>query len=166
MSHHQQRHPLTRQIIFEPFHHIYVKVVGRFVEYKHVRLCEQDFRKSHTFCLASRQMFERHVRIRNAELRKHLTCQIGTVPMIVTFGTRSRNRIFQGSHAFGHGRQLFKIAYTEAITIDHIAGIIIFLAGKYIKKCCLTVAVARHYTYLIPLIHTESHILEQHPVAK
>ena len=86
--------------------------------------------------------------------------------MIVTFGTRSRSRIFQSSHSFGQGRQLFEIAYTEAITIDHIAGIIILLAGKYIKECCLTVAVACHYTYFITLVHTESHILEQHPVAK
>ena len=60
------------QIVFQPFGHIQIQVVGRFIQYQEVGFIDQYIGQGHTFQLATRQLSDSLIEIPNFELGKDL----------------------------------------------------------------------------------------------
>ncbi len=84
MGHHQERYPLTRQILLEPFYHLYVEMVGRLIKYKHLGLLEQHLGESDPFQLASGECGHRLSQVGYLELMEHPRRPVGSVKVILT----------------------------------------------------------------------------------
>ena len=75
---------LTLQILFEPFYHLQVEVVGRFVEDEEVGIGNEHAGESHTFPLASGEEPHRLLQIGDLQLGQHLFCaHLYVVPLLI-----------------------------------------------------------------------------------
>ena len=55
MSHHKQSYMLIFKISFEPFYHIQIQMISRFIQDKHLRITHQCLGKCDTFFFSSGQ---------------------------------------------------------------------------------------------------------------
>ena len=72
MRHHQQSEVGAAQIIFQPFGHIQVEVVGRLIQYKEIGFGDKRIGKRHTFQLSTGQRLHLLIEIADFELGKNL----------------------------------------------------------------------------------------------
>jgi hypothetical protein len=56
VCHHQQRHFAASQVIFQPFHHIEIEMIGRLIQNKQFGIIDEGIHQCHTFQLSSRQL--------------------------------------------------------------------------------------------------------------
>ena len=68
MGNHQQGNTAFGEILFEPFDHLYIKMVGRFIQDQKSRFGNQRFCKGYPFALSARQLADLLIKIRQPEL--------------------------------------------------------------------------------------------------
>ena len=63
---------VTTEVSFQPFDHVEVEVVGRFVEHEQVGFGQEHVGQSHTFDLSAGELCDRLVEIRDVKFREYL----------------------------------------------------------------------------------------------
>ena len=187
VRHHQKAEIVATQIFFQPFRHIKVEVVGRFVQYQQIGFSDKGIGKRHTLQLAAGQVFHLLVEVTDLELRKDLFGFLFVLPGFLMVHTHQYfvqsgmafrlhatliflNQLngavammetgFEHSQFFGILRILLQIANTQITPEGYSAGIVPFLTGKDIKQCSLTRTVLGYQADALPFGQTEGYILE------
>jgi len=159
MRHHQQTEVRTAKILFQPFGHVEIQMVGRLVQNQQIRFGNQSIGQSYPLKLSSGEMLHLLVKVPYLELRKYLFSLLFILPglfMVHTYQQVIQSRMSFGFHApfvllyqlhgtvtmvkagFQHGqffrilRILFQIINPEVTAEHNIAAIISLLSGEYI----------------------------------
>ena len=82
VRHHQQAAAHTREILFEPLHHLKVKVVRRLVKNHQLRLLNEHRSQRHTLLLPARELLHGLVEILYLQLCEHLLSAVLIVPCL------------------------------------------------------------------------------------
>ncbi len=82
MCHHQQSHPLTCQVVLEPFYYLNVKMVGGLVKNYHIGIVKQQPGECHALALSAGERIDAGVQVSNVQACEHLTQAVLIVPGI------------------------------------------------------------------------------------
>ena len=187
VRHHQQSEVGAAQIIFQPFGHIQVEVVGRLIQYKEIGFGDKRIGKRHTFQLSAGQRLHLLIEIADFELGKNLFGFLLILPGLLMvhahqnfiqtgmpfrlhatfillyqlYGTVAMMKTcFQHSQLFRILRVLFQIADTYITSERDCTAVIAFFSGKDIKQCGLAAAILGNKPHPLPFGQTKGYILE------
>ena len=160
VSHHQQAEVGTAQVVFEPFGHIKIEVVGGLIKNQEFRFGNQGVGKGDTLQLSTGQLLHFLVEVTNFELRKNLLGFLFVFPSLLLVHTRQevfQSRMtfslhatfillyqfhgtvtvmetgFEHSQLFGILWILFQIIHPKVTTENNVTAIITFFSGDYIQ---------------------------------
>ena len=193
MRHHQQAQCAALQIVFKPFGHIKVQMVGRLVKNQQVGFVYQHIGQCHTFDLPSRQLPDGLVEITNLELRKDLLGFLLIVPCIGMIHAREQlvhpgiarclhapliltDKVYrfvsvietglQHGQPFGINRSLLQISPLQ-VTAEHDASFVIsLLSGKDIQEGGFSASVFRYQSDTLALGYAKSNFFKKYQIAE
>ena len=193
VSHHQQAQSGMSQIFFEPFGHLKVEVVRRFVEDQQVGFGDQRIGQSDPLDLTAGQLSGRLIKILNFQLREDLLDPRFVVPGIlrVHFGHRPvqnvfvcrRHRLFVGGNGaqrgrigqetgVQHGRSfgkrgiLFQISHFQIPAERDPPRLVILAPGNDVEQSRFARPVLRNQSDTLTFADSQRQIFEKHPVAE
>ena len=177
VRYHQQSKVGTAQIVFQPFGHIKVKMVGRLIQYQQIRLGDKRIGKRHALQLSAGKRLYLLVEITNFQLGKDLLGLLFVLPGLLLIHTHQNfvqtgvplrlhaafvllNQ-FYGAVAmmktsFENGqflrilRILFQISDSYIASERNCATIITFLSGKNVQQCGLAAAIFSNEAHTLP----------------
>ena len=160
VSHHQQGHSATLQVVFQPLDHVDVKVVGRLIENEHLRLVNQEPSQGDTFHLTATQLFDRLIVVGDFELGKNLLeallvvpCRVGIHRLdcgchgiavarakgLLIVMDSARPRVIAVQTGVKHGvclsevGQLWQVTHAQVVAVDDSAAVCRGDAGKDVE---------------------------------
>ena len=77
---HQQWNTASFQIVFKPFNHFNIQMVGRLIQYQQFRFIDNHFCKCYPLDLSSWQFFDRLIQLSNFQLGKNLLNALFIIP--------------------------------------------------------------------------------------
>ena len=163
MRNHQNRSPELDQIFFQPFGHLIVQMVRRFVKNQNIRRCQQCPDKCHPFLLPTGHMLNLFVIIGKSKLIQHRLCFCLDRPavqlIIISFCCRAKNCC-----SFFKYRRLRKIADLHLIPHADRSGITFFDSGYDFQQSGFTHSVDSDHTDFFIFIDSKSHIIQKHTI--
>ena len=85
VRHHEQAQAATVQVLFQPFRHVQVEVVGRLIQNQQIRFGNQDIGQCHALQLPARQISDFLGEIADFQLRKNLLGTPFIIPRLFVF---------------------------------------------------------------------------------
>ena len=193
VRHHEQTQVCAAQIIFQPFSHIKIEMVGRLIQNQQVRLSDKGIGKRHALQLSTGKMLYLLIEVSYLQLGKNLLGLLLILPcffMIHAHQDFVQTRMsfcfhaafvllyqfyrtvammetsFQNGQSFGILRVLFQISYPKVTTKRNGSTVIAFFSGNDIQQSSFTTAVFGNQSDTLPFGHTERSILKQYQITE